>query len=109
MPTATVESIFLKTYLTSVLGTTPAINWEEMTIGSIALPTGYTSVTLTFYAASDPASTFRPCYTAAGVAITQTVAAARQYELPAALAGMGWIKIVTNADDSTKLVEITGK
>ena len=73
--------------------TTPALAWGGMAHGHVIVPTGLSGVTLTFYAAEKLDGTYLPCYTAAGVAITLTVAAGRSYELPAGLFGVCFCKV----------------
>lgn len=91
------EHSTLAVSLTAAAGTTPEIDWSGAAAGTIFIPTGSTITTLTYHAAPKKGGTYLPIQTAAGVAVTQTVAADKAYDMPASLVGCGAIKIVANA------------
>ena len=82
--------------LTDALATTGVIPVGGLNLARVIVPTGSSVTSLTFYSAATEDGTYQPCYTTAGVAITQTVAAARDYELPAGLYGVRHVKAVAN-------------
>lgn len=77
------------------IATIDAIEVRSASLGSFAVPTGATYVTLTFYVSYDGV-TYVQLHDAAGVAISRTVAAARAYPLPTEVFGFTWLKIVSN-------------
>lgn len=102
--------------LTTALGTTPEIPYEEFSQGSIAIPTGSSITTLTWFGAvrqSDqpgtsaeqmPATqTFLAAQDSTGTPVTQTVSAAKSYPIPVALAGFAALKCVVNAAGTVDL------
>ena len=86
--------------LTTSATTTPEILIEGAASGEVFVPTGSPITTLTFHAAMNTGGTYTPMYDASGVAVTQTVAAARAYPLPAIAFGAATIRIVVNAAGS---------
>lgn len=89
--------------LDSVVGDTPEIDWQGVKSATIYIPTGSTITTLTYHAAPKKGGTYLPLQTSAGVAVTQTVAADKAYDMPASLAGCGAIKIVSNANGAVSI------
>ena len=90
------------TTIPSVTVATAVANSEEIMSGSYAggmifVPSGSTITTITWYAAEKAGGTYLAAYDADGVALTQTVAASKAYEIPAALFGCRAIKAVGNA------------
>jgi len=83
--------------LTTSAATTPEINKSLFGAGLVHVPTGSSITTLTFHAASAENGTYRALYTAAGAAVTLTVAAARAYVLPASVDVAPWIRVVADA------------
>lgn len=91
------ESQTMALSLTSVLATTPGIPVADFASGEIFVPTGSTITTLTYHVAPAAGGTYIPAQDAAGAAVTQTVAAAKAYPIPAVIFGARSAKIVTNA------------
>lgn len=83
--------------LTTSLATTGVIPVGGLNLARVIVPTGSSVTSLTFYSAATEDGAYQPCNTTAGAAITQTVAAAGDYELPAGLYGVRWVKAVANA------------
>ena len=85
--------------LNTAEGTTPVIEWGGANNGTIYVPVGSSITSLTYYAGYDTSVAFLPLYSNAGtpVAVTQTVAAARAYDLPDSVKGARYLKIVVNA------------
>jgi len=85
--------------LDSTLADSPAISYQRG--GNIIIPAASSITSLTFYHGDNPiggASSYFACYDSDGVAVTLTVAANRSYQIPDALFGCMWIKIVPNVD-----------
>lgn len=76
--------------------TTPTIEIGMFASGQIHIPTGATMVTLTYYSAPQTGDPFLPMQDAAGAAVTQTVAAAKSYPIPAIVFGAANIRITGN-------------
>lgn len=83
--------------LTTSAATTPEIDVSHFASGTIAVPTGSSITSLTYYTAPDMGGTYLAAYDDAGNAITQTVAAAKSYAMPAAIFGAAAIRIKANA------------
>jgi len=98
-----------KLFLTNSINTTPYIRFDDASDARIIIPSGYSSVTLTFYESDMADGTYVACRDENSAAITLAVAAGNSYNFPAALFAVHHMKIVTNADDSTKLVTINKK
>ena len=83
------------------VGTTAAaskeISLEQFAGGIVYIPTGETVVTLTYHTAPVACGTYLALYDEDGVAVTQTVSAAKAYAIPAAVWGCGFIKISGDA------------
>lgn len=86
--------------------TTPVIEFGGANNGTIYIPTGSGITSLTYYAGYDTTVAFLPLNTNVGtpVAVTQTVAAAKSYDLPDAVRGARFLKIVTNASGAVIIV-----
>lgn len=90
--------------LNTAVGTTPEIDWRGATKATIHIPTGSSITSLTYHSAAKPGGTFRPLYKEdATTAVTQTVAAARSYDVPAACFGAGALKIVVNVAGAVEI------
>jgi ABC-type microcin C transport system permease subunit YejB len=76
--------------------TSPEIELTRFTSGEIAIPTGSSITTLTYFVAM-PSGTYFAAQDATPAAITQTVAATKAYPIPAALFGSALIQIRANA------------
>jgi len=81
--------------------TTPAnsteIVYSGYAHGRIYVPTGSIITLLAWYDAEKPGGTYLASLDADGVAVTQTVAAAKSYPIPDALSGARAIKAVGDA------------
>ena len=75
--------------------TSATIDSSTSSGGLVVIPTGSGLTSFTWYASADGV-TFVAAYDETGVAITQTVAAARAYEIPASLFGARYLRIVGN-------------
>jgi len=95
--------------LTNSLATTPAVPCHDYAGGHLLIPAAYSSTTITAYVCSTASGTFLPLYDTDGAAVALTVAASRAYDLPVALFAAHWLKLVTNADDSTRSVTLCQK
>lgn len=89
----------------SVTVDTTAAACEEIIFGSYAgailfIPTGSSVTSLTWYVAEKPGGTYLAANDEDGVAVTQTVAAAKAYALPSALYGARALKAVSDAAGS---------
>jgi hypothetical protein len=94
------QSEVLAISLTTAENMSTVIDCSSIAGGQILIPTGSTITTLTFYSGYDETVVFLPLYTddpTTPVAVVRTVAAARAYDLPAALFGCHKVKIVANA------------
>lgn len=101
------ESIPVTLLLDTAEGTTAKFDMENAAGGTIYIPTGSPITTLTFWAAPLYGGTFLALYDSLGAAVTMTVSAAKAYDLPAALYGVGAVKIVVNAQ-GTVIVSLKG-
>lgn len=95
--------------LTNVLGTTPAIPFAAWAGAVVITPAAYASTLVTVYTAASDADTFVPLKDASGNAVTFPVAASGAVVMPAMVYGCRWLKLVTNADDTTRSVSICRK
>jgi hypothetical protein len=88
--------------LNTAEGTTAVIEWGGANNGTIYIPTGSPITSLTYYAGYDTGVAFLPLFTnvATPVAVTQTVSAAKSYDLPDAVRGARYLKIVVNSAGS---------
>lgn len=68
------------------------IKYGGFAFGEIYIPTGSSITSLTWYTASENGGTYMAAYDEDGVAVTQTVSAAKAYPIPTALAGCKAIK-----------------
>ena len=93
--------------LDSTLVDTPEIDMRDFAGGSIQLPTGSSITTLTYYGCHTKGGTHVALLDADGVAVTQTVAAVRIVDLPAAIFGLPFLKILTNADGAVTVCRKT--
>ncbi len=89
------------THLAVVVGAAVADS-DEIPYGNFAggrfhVPAGSSITTITWYDAPVLGGTYLSSYTEAGVAITQTVAAGKSYEIPLSLASARALKAVGNA------------
>lgn len=100
--------------LTNSASTTPNIDFQEASGGTVIVPTGSSITTLTYYAAKNPAAAgsgigepaagdFQPLQDSTGAAVVQTVAASKAFPLPDACFGCGWLRIKANAAGSVDL------
>jgi hypothetical protein len=89
--------------LTTSAATTPETDFLGVAGGTVYIPTGSTITTLTYHAAPQPGGTFLALQDSSGAAVTQTVAAEKAYDMPAAVFGVGALKIVANAAGSVFL------
>ena len=92
----------LSNTLVSVSVDTTVAACEEILFGPYAgaivfVPTGSSITTLTWYVAEKAGGTYLAAYDEDGVAVTQTVAAAKAYALPAALYAARALKAVGDA------------
>lgn len=90
--------------LTTSATTTPEIDVNNFAAGQVHVPTGSSITSLTYHAAPDKGGTYLPLQTSAGVAVTQTVAQTKAYDLPAQIAGCRYIRIVADAAGSVTIV-----
>ena len=100
---ATRDCVHREGTLNTAVATTPEIDIAKYLTGEIYIPTGSAITSLTYHVAPVAGGTYLPAYDAAGSAVTQTVAAARAYAMPAAVFGAPVIKIVTNAAGAVTL------
>lgn len=82
--------------ITTSAATTGEISIGDFVQGEIFIPTGSSITTLTYYVAPNSSGTYIAAQDGSG-AITQTVAAAKAYQMPSALFGAAMIRIVGNA------------
>lgn len=98
--------------LTTSAGTTPQIAKGLYSKGVIHVPAGSSITSLTFHAATESNGTYLPLYEERGsgatAACTRTVSAGKSYELPAAISGAPFIKIVADAAGSVT-ISLTGE
>ena len=86
--------------LTDTLADAQYIPVENAEFGSIQVPAGITSVTLTYYACDTEDGTYLAAYDGT-TALTDTVAASRAVKMKAGvIEGRAYIKIIGNADDT---------
>ncbi len=97
------ESVSATLALTTSDTTTPELLYGHAAGGTIFIPAASSITTLTYYAAKDPGGTYLPLQTSAGVAVTQTVAAGRAYDMPAACYGCRGLKIKANAAGTVQI------
>ena len=90
--------------LTASNATTPEIDVTNFAAGQVHVPTGSSITLLTYYAAPEKGGTYLPLQTAAGAAVTQTVAQTKAYDLPAQIAGCRFIRIVADAGGAVVIV-----
>jgi hypothetical protein len=76
--------------------TSEEIIFTDREVGRFQVPTGSDITTITWYDAPKPGGTYVAAYDSAGNAVTQTVSAAKSYQIPTALEGAGAIKAVGN-------------
>ena len=93
--------------LDSVLVDTPEINMKDFAGGSVSIPAGSTITTLTYYGCHTQGGTHLVLLDSDGVAVTQTVAASRVIDMPAAVFGLPYLKIVSNADGAVSICRKT--
>ena len=89
--------------LTTSEATTPEIVFANAAGAAVFIPTGSSITTLTYYAAPAYGGTYLPLHDSTGAAVTQTVAAAKAYDVPAACFGCGALRIKANAAGSVEL------
>jgi hypothetical protein len=77
---------------------------SEFALGMVYVPAGSSLTTLTWYAAEKAGGTYTAAYDELGNAVVQTVAAAKCYQVPVALAGAAALKIVGNAAGTVDVV-----
>jgi hypothetical protein len=82
----------------TVLADAQEIIVADRIAGMVFVPTGSTITSITWYATYTEGGTFLAAYDQDGAAVVQTVAAAKAYQLPTALAGAYSLKAVTDAD-----------
>ena len=95
--------------LTNSSATTPVVDYRDASDARVLIPTGYTSTELTFLESDAAAGTFVTCYDSDNTQVTLTVTGGRSYNLPSALFACHFLKIVSSADDSTKLISLCKK
>lgn len=86
----------------STLADSPVITFKGYTKAIIAIPSGSSITSLTYYVAPKSDGTYVQLYNSGG-AVSTTVAADRAYQLPSELEGIGFLKIVPNADGNVDL------
>lgn len=89
--------------LGTAVATTPEIDMRQSAGGTIQIPVGSSITSLTYYAAAEPGAVYSALYTDAVAAVTQTVAADRVVDMPAAVAAVGALKIVVNVAGAVKV------
>ena len=101
---------FLKRYIkpltvtsTTSLGTTTAIDFASYSGGTIECDA---AITITWYAASTKAGTYRAANSHTGAAITQAVSANEVYEIPPSLFGSRTLKPLSSSGTNTILVNL---
>ena len=77
--------------------TTAEIDKQGFAFGSVSVPNNSSITTITYYSALNVGGTAFPLYDQDGVAVAQTVAEDRVYELPGAIAGTKLLVPVVNA------------
>ena len=92
------------TQLSATVATTVAasteIQYGEWSSGMVHIPSGVTTVTLTWYTAEIEGGTYLAAQDYNGTAVTQTVAASKSYPIPLALIGAVAIKAKGDAAGS---------
>lgn len=96
----------LQVALTTSAGTTPELEFAGCVSGEIYIPTGATTTLLTWHTAPERGGTYIAAYDSAATpaAVTQTVAAARAYPIPVALAGCPFLKCIADVAVTVDLV-----
>ena len=95
----------LSVALTTSLGTTPAIDYNQCVSGMIHLPST-SAVLLTWYSSATQTGTFVAAYDSAATpaAVTQVVSGSKAYPIPLAIAGAHWLKCVADVAVTVDLV-----
>lgn len=83
--------------LNTAVSTTPEIDYEHFSGGTIYIPDGSSITTLTWHVAPEKGGTYLAAQDSSGDAVTQTVAADEAHPIPEALFGARAIKAVVNA------------
>jgi hypothetical protein len=94
------ESVKFSVSLTTSEATSTEVVFAYTSGGTIFIPTGSAITSLTYYASPTSRAeggTYLPLSDADGAAVTQTVTGGRAYDMPSALFGCRYIKIVVNA------------
>lgn len=89
--------------ITDAIGTTQAIDYRLFAGGMLWVPATASSTTVTIYVGTAESGTYDADIVdnAASALSAITVAAAKWYQLPDAIFAAPWIKLVSNADDSS--------
>ena len=92
------ESAAFDLSLTTSVLTTGEIIFQGMRSGVVNIPTGSSITSLTYHGATTSGGTYLPLYDSAKNALTQTtLTAGRAYQMPTAVAGVAFLKIVVDA------------
>ena len=95
--------------LTTSLSTTPAIPCHDYAGMHIACPASFASTTITVYCSDSQSGTFRQLVDTDGADVALTVEASKVFDFPVALFAAHWVKLVTDADDSSRAVTLMQK
>lgn len=94
---------------TTTIASSTAVDYRNAAGGCLVINGDFTTVTYTFYGCDTIDGTFLPLYTSGGVAVTATGPGGStdcMIELPTALFGTPYFKILTNADDTETLTVV---
>lgn len=89
--------------------TSGAVDARNHAMFSLAMPAAFTGATISFLVSPDNV-TYQALYDDTNTQVTVTVAAARTYDLPAALASAHWFKVVSAASEAAdRTLYVTAK
>jgi hypothetical protein len=90
--------------------TSSAISVRSYSLFQLLLPAAFTGTTITFTTSGDYAGTYQALYDNTGTAVSLTVAAGRNLDLPSALASSAFFKIVSgSAEGAARTLSIVCK
>lgn len=85
------------------------IQTGEYAGGVLYVPAGSSLTSVTFYVADSKGGTYLPLYDQAGLAVSMGVSASRAYEIPTAVFGAAFIKIIGDASSDDQTAYLTFK
>lgn len=99
MPLDRFPNTIVDVSVTDSIATCDEIPFGNYSSGIVMVPTtaGASVTSLTYYVCEKSGGTFLPLSDQDGVAVTQTVSHTKAYEMPSALFGARFVKILANA------------